>query len=194
MNNIEEANLSVIADIDNSNVNLLDVDKSSCFNEEESLCRNETFIIEGTTSNKPLILDEVLEIFNNDEINYSSKPNSTFCKNNNTILTTHTFIQHNKNKPDITFTEEDSKNKPDTTFTKQENNPDTTFILNKNDILVEIVASLVKSKRPKDAVQFWNCFLSSVPLEWSVRRQRYCTLSQWNNGQLCDHFEKRRIE
>ena len=22
----------------------------------------------------------------------------------------------------------------------------------------------------------------------------YCTLSQWNNGQLCDHFEKRRIE
>ena len=54
----------------------------------------------------------------------------------------------------MTFTKEDSKNKSDTTLTKEENNPDTTFILNKNNILVEIVASLVKSKRPKDAVQF----------------------------------------
>ena len=84
MNNIEEANHSAITDIDDSNVNLLDVDESSCFNEEESLRCDETFIIEDTTSNKPLILDEALEIFNNDEIDCSSKPNSTFCENNNT--------------------------------------------------------------------------------------------------------------
>ena len=180
--NINDANLSAIVDNDNSNVGLLNVD-SSYFNEEENMYHDKTFIIEeGVTSNNAEHNDETLDILNSNEIDSSSNPDSTFCENNNPstatfikeketihdtmlveekIIPETTFTEQEELMPETTFTVQEKEIIPETTITEEENIPDATFILNKNDMLVEMVALLVKKKKPKDAVQFLSLFCAT---------------------------------